>query len=205
MKTSFFSLILILSFSSSGLADEFDNSLDHRIKLFRNYSTNTPTLTTEDVGKVIPTDIPSGSKESDVAKKILDHSLRSMMRALRKSNIAVVQAIHSVSDRLEVNVSFKSLKSNSGKTRFSPKISVFERPQKNEEFVEHNVLTKFNLFQQSALIRYTGFFKAEVSHTLSQNETSVVLSKSLSEDTELGVSQQFGSSNTSSLNFSYNF
>ena len=185
---------------------ELNSDLDQKIKVYDqfNYDLNSSGLSSNDVSQIIPTNMPSGSNQTTVTRKILDHSMRTALKRLRKSKLRIVRSIHDMSQKLETNIVIKS------SPKQSKSIEKYSFPQsslRNEEpEITHKLFTKLNLFQQSALLRYSGFFNAQMSHALKNKETTFEISTDLKEDLKLALLQNFkGPQTTSKLNFTFKF
>lgn len=147
---------------------------------------NPESITSEDVAKVIPTNIEQGSTSTVVGRKVLDYSVNNILNSPRVKNSTVGRTADSVQKAMQTEVSFGNKKKGS---------------------IEHKINLQMQAFEQVAYMHYTGFADANVRYYLIPRNTTVEVVKSVASNTSLVydyLSNEAEARNTISMRWIWN-
>ena len=108
-------------------------------------------LTSQDIQKMIPTDIDPASSGSGVAARILDQSVKNALNsdAMKRSDFG--RTARSVQQSMQTNITIANREPNS---------------------VQHQFKLAMQPAQSQAVVRYTGFTTAQVTYRAAASETN---------------------------------
>lgn len=125
---------------------------------------NPESISKDDVAKVIPTNIQSGSDEVMVSRKVLDYSVNNFLNSPNVKNSSVGRTADSVQKAMQAEVSFGNHKKGS---------------------IEHHLNLQMQAFEQVAYLHYSGYADADVKYFIVPRNTTVEVVKNLASTTSL--------------------
>lgn len=143
-------------------------------------------LTSEDVAKIIPTDVDASTKTGVVMKRIADRSFQYVMQNSPLKNNSLVQSANSLQEKMKADIVVPP--SAPGETA-------------------HKLTFQYEIFQSLAKLEYSGWLKAIVNMNIQASESDIIIKERVFSDKDLYLQQKVSASTgtTNSLGLSWSW
>lgn len=129
----------------------------------------TPKITTEDVARVVPTDLPAGTSQSTLLNRIVDRGVSLWFNSAVMKQSALGRMAEETQEKLKTDLVV---------------------PADEEGGVSHKFSFKFEAFQALAKLEYEGWMRAAINFDAKSSSTNIYLKERVFVDKELIVSHK---------------
>lgn len=129
----------------------------------------TPKLTSEDVAKIVPTDLPSGSSESMLLTRMVDKGVNLWFNSAAMKNSRLGRIAEETQEKLKTDLVV---------------------PASKEGEVSHKFSFKIEAFQALAKLEYSGWLKAAINYDAKSAATDILFSEKVFTDKNLVLSHK---------------
>lgn len=138
----------------------------------------TPKITTEDVAKIVPTDLKQGDSEETVISRIADRGISMWFNSASMRATTIGRIAETTQEKLKTDVIV---------------------PASSEEGTSHKFSFRIEAFQALAKLEYTGWLKAAINYDAKISETDISIKEKIFANKDLTLSHKGNSKQALSM------
>lgn len=171
------SLLIIMTCASPCMAKKLDLKSTKRLVI--PVDNVTPTITSKDVEKLVPTDMAQKSNSGNIMTRIADRGFNLWFNSSAVKNSALGRTVEKTQEKLKTDVTIEE--------------------GQGDNKTKHKFSFRVEAFQALAKVEYSGWVKAAINYDARASQTNLELSEKIAENKDLVVSHKGSSKEALSM------